>query len=130
MGTKLAGPFIQGDQILGEHLSRGTEFDGDHLYKGINFMEVVCPGGQKVGNRKSGDQLGSGPNASQPYSIYCKCSNANIARNHPFYLLRTLVNRECVKHGCSVCTNPLFFGISPFSPADFEALSTIGTCGF
>ena len=29
-------------------------------------MGIVCPGGQEVGDRKSGDQMGSGPNASQP----------------------------------------------------------------
>ena len=44
----------------------GTEFDGDHLSRGINLMGIVCPGGQEVGDRKSGDQMGSGPNASQP----------------------------------------------------------------
>ena len=44
----------------------GTEFDGDHLSRGINFMGIVCPGGQEVGDRKSRDQMGSGPNASQP----------------------------------------------------------------
>ena len=70
------GPFVRGDQIFGDHLSRGTkfwgtismgtEFDGDHLSRGINFMGIVCPGGQEVGDRKSGDQMGSGPNASQP----------------------------------------------------------------
>ena len=30
-------------------------------------MGIVCPGGQEVGDRKSGDQMGSGPNASQPF---------------------------------------------------------------
>ena len=44
----------------------GTEFDGDNLSMGINLMGIVCPGGQKVGDRKSGDQMGSGPNDSQP----------------------------------------------------------------
>ena len=44
----------------------GTEFDGDRLSRGINFMGIVCPGGQEVGDQKSGDQMGSGPNASQP----------------------------------------------------------------
>ena len=29
-------------------------------------MGIVCPGGQEVGDRKSRDQMGSGPNASQP----------------------------------------------------------------
>ena len=60
------GPFVQGDQIFGDHLSMGTEFDGDRLSRGINFMGIVCPAGQEMGNQKSGDQMGSGPNASQP----------------------------------------------------------------
>ena len=30
-------------------------------------MGFVCPGGREVGDRKSGDQKGPGPNASQPY---------------------------------------------------------------
>ena len=57
-----------GDQIGWgpDHLSMGTEFDGDHLSRRINFMGTVCPGGQKVGDRKSGDQMGAGPNVSQP----------------------------------------------------------------
>ena len=46
----------------------GTKFDGDRLSRGINFMRIVCPGGQEVGDRKSGDQMGSGPNVSQPMS--------------------------------------------------------------
>ena len=29
-------------------------------------MGIICPGGQEVGDRTSGDQMGSGPNASQP----------------------------------------------------------------
>merc|ERR1712051_1083421 len=33
-------------------------------------------------------------------------------------------------HGCSGCTNPQIFGISPFAPADFEASSTMCTCCF
>ena len=65
-GPNSWGPFVQGDQILGDHLSMGTEFDGDHLSRGINLMGIVCPGGQEVGARKSGDQMGSGPNAFQP----------------------------------------------------------------
>ena len=32
-------------------------------------MGIVCPGGQEVGDRKSGDQMGSGPNASQPLGV-------------------------------------------------------------
>ena len=51
---------------MGDHLSMGTEFEGDRLSRGIDFMGIVCLGGQEVGGRKSGDQIGSGPNASQP----------------------------------------------------------------
>ena len=63
------GPFIQGDQIFGDHLYMETEFDGDRLSRGINFMGIVCPGRQEVGDQKSGDQMGSGPNASQPKEV-------------------------------------------------------------
>ena len=59
-------PFVQGDQILGDHLSMGTKYDEDRLSRGINFMGIVFPGGQEAGDRKSGDQMGSGPNESQP----------------------------------------------------------------
>ena len=31
------GPFVQGNQIFGDHLSSGTEFDGDSLSRWINF---------------------------------------------------------------------------------------------
>ena len=60
------GPFVHGDPIFWDHLSRGTKFDGDHLSRGINLMGIVCPGGHEVGDWKSGYQMGSGPNASQP----------------------------------------------------------------
>ena len=43
-----------------------TEFDGDCLSRGINFMGIICPGGRKVGDQKSGDHIGLEPNASQP----------------------------------------------------------------
>ena len=49
------GQFVQWDQIFGDCLSMGTEFDRDHLSRGINLMGIVCPGGQKVGDQKSGD---------------------------------------------------------------------------
>ena len=65
-GTNFRGPFVQGDQIFGDHLSRGTEFDGDDLSRAINLMGILCPGGQELGGQKSGDQMGSGRNASQP----------------------------------------------------------------
>ena len=43
-----------GSQLVGDQLSMGTEFDGDHLSRGINLMGIVCPGRQEVGDRKSG----------------------------------------------------------------------------
>ena len=43
------GPFVQGNQTLGDHLSMGTKFDLDHLSGGFNFMVIACPGGQEVG---------------------------------------------------------------------------------
>ena len=94
-------PFVQGDQLVGDHLSRGTKLVGDCLSRGTklfgdqlsigtkfwgticpggpNLMGTVCPGGpnwlgticpwgQEVGDRKSGDQMGSGPNESQPHT--------------------------------------------------------------
>ena len=42
------GRFVQGDQIFWNHLSMGTEFDGDRCFKGINFMRVICPGRPEV----------------------------------------------------------------------------------
>ena len=55
-----------GGQAVGTICPWGTEFDGYHLSMGINFKGIVCPGGQEVGDRKSADQMGLGPNASQP----------------------------------------------------------------
>jgi hypothetical protein len=92
------GPFVQGDQILGDHLSRGIKFDGDRLSRGIKFdgdrlsrvtkwvgnhlsmgtkfLGTICPWGQKVGDQKSGDQMGSGPNESQPVGNIPLCPSA------------------------------------------------------
>ena len=57
----LLGPFVHGDRIFGDRLSSGTEYVGDHLSRGSIF------GGPEVGDRKSGDQMGSGTIASQPW---------------------------------------------------------------
>jgi len=54
-GPNFLGPFVH-----------GTKFVGDHLSRGVNFMGIVCPGGQEVGDRKFGDLMGSRPNGSQP----------------------------------------------------------------
>ena len=34
------GPFVQGDQILGDHLSMGTELVGDRLSRGTNQLGI------------------------------------------------------------------------------------------
>ena len=60
MGTGCGDPEIQGPKWLGTICPRGPNL------LGVNFMGIVCPGGQEVGDQKSGDQMGSGPNASQP----------------------------------------------------------------
>ena len=64
-GDKIGwGPFVQEVQIFGDHLSMGTEFDGDCLSRGINFMVTICPGGS--GGPEVRGSNGSGPNVSQP----------------------------------------------------------------
>ena len=63
------GPFVCGDQMFEDHLSMG-KFVGGHLSRGVNFMRIICPGGQEVGDQKSRDQMGSGPNESQPIFSY------------------------------------------------------------
>ena len=64
------GPFVQGDRIGtkfdGDRLSRGTKLVGDHLSMGTKFLGTICPWGQEVGDWKSGDQMGLGPNETQP----------------------------------------------------------------
>ena len=51
-----------GTKLVGDHLSRWTKFWGPFVYgdclsSGTNFMGIICPVGQKVGDRKSGDQM-------------------------------------------------------------------------
>ena len=60
------GPFVQGDRNFGDRLSRGTELAGDSLSRRTNVWGTICPGGPEVGDRKSRDQIGSGPIALQP----------------------------------------------------------------
>ena len=67
MGTKLVGDHLSmGTKFDGDRLSRGTKLVGDHLSMGTKFWGTICPWGREVGDRKSGDQMGLGPNASQP----------------------------------------------------------------
>jgi hypothetical protein len=54
------GPFVQGDQIFVDHFSMGILCPGDQFYGDCLSR------GTGSGDRKSGDQIGSGPNASQP----------------------------------------------------------------
>ena len=81
MGTKLLETICPGGPNVWDHLSRGTKFNGDrlsmgtklvedHLPKGSKFFGTICPWGQEVGNRMSGDQMGLGPNESQPFLVY------------------------------------------------------------
>ena len=70
------GPFVQGDQIFWDHLSMGTEFDGDRLssVQGDQFYGNCLFRGQEVEEWTFRDQIGSGPNASQPSIQYtCSC---------------------------------------------------------
>ena len=62
----------QGNQNDGDRLSRGTKLVGDHLSMGTEFLGTICPWGQKVGDQKSGDQMGLGPNESQPPTFFAK----------------------------------------------------------
>ena len=67
MGTKLVGDHLsRGTKFDGDRLSRGTKLVGDYLSRGTEFFGTTCPWGQEVGDQKSGDQMGSGPNESQP----------------------------------------------------------------
>ena len=65
-GDKLWGSRHTGTELVGDHLSMGDQISGNHLSRGINFMGIVCPGGQEVWDRKSGDQMGLRPNGFQP----------------------------------------------------------------
>ena len=68
MGTKLVGDHLsRGTKFDGDRLSRRTKLVGDHLSMGTEFWGIICPWGQKVGDQKSRDQMGSGPNESQPF---------------------------------------------------------------
>ena len=67
MGTKLVRDHLsRGTKFDGDCLSRGTKLVGDHLSSGTKFLGTICPGGQEVGDQKAGDQMGLGPNESQP----------------------------------------------------------------
>ena len=58
-----------GIQKYGKQISWGPFVQGDHLPTGTKFLGTICPWGQEVGDRKSWDQMGSGPNELQPKSV-------------------------------------------------------------
>ena len=66
----------------------GTKLVGDHLSMGTEFSGTICPWGQEVGDRKSGDQMSSGPNELQPNG------NFRIA-TCDYYFIRS----TCYHHG-------------------------------
>ncbi len=84
MGTKLVGDHLsRGTKFVWYRLSRGTKLFGDHLSMGTEFLGTICPLGQEVGDRKSRDQMGSGPNESQPYlGFKCDFKNARLHRGN------------------------------------------------
>ena len=54
-----------GTKLVGDHLSRGTNFGGTICLWGTNLMGTICTGGQEVGDWKSKDPLVLGLNLSQ-----------------------------------------------------------------
>ena len=57
----LGGPYVHGDQILGDHSPMGTELVGDRLSKGTNQLGTKC----------------GGPNVQGPYGFGTKCVTAS-----------------------------------------------------
>ena len=56
---------------------------GDHLSMRTKFLGTICPWGQKVGDQKSGDQMGLGPNELQPTLLEGKKSCTPPIMNGP-----------------------------------------------
>ena len=71
MGPNYWGPFVNGDQLLGDHLSMGTELVRDRLSRGpINWGPIV-------GDQMSGDLMCLGPNVSQPsWQVWAEIESA------------------------------------------------------
>ena len=68
MGTKLIGDHLSSEtKFLGTICPGGPHLMGTVCSGGPNWLGTICPWGQKVGDQKSGDQMGSGPNESQPF---------------------------------------------------------------
>ena len=60
MYSGFRAPEVQGPEVwlpeVREPNWLGIELVGDHLSTGTNFGGTICPWGQEVGDRKSGDQ--------------------------------------------------------------------------
>ena len=62
-----------------------------------------------------------------PYVVFCSDGfPSSCGLQAQWNIFKSVWTRQGMPwHGCSSCMNPQIFGISPFTPADFEALSTI-----
>ena len=81
-GIKFDGDRLsRGIKFDGDRLSRVTKWVGNHLSMGTKFLGTICPWGQKVGDQKSGDQMGLEPNESQPVGNIPLCPSAIYALN-------------------------------------------------
>ena len=80
--TKLVGDHLsRGTKFDGDRLSRGTKLVGDHLSMGTKFLGTICPWGQEVGDRKSGDQMGLGRNELHEFFLSPKNVHLKTFRN-------------------------------------------------
>ena len=97
-----------GTELIGDHLSMGTDFVLDHLSRGIHFMWIVCPGGQRVGDWKSGDQMGSGLDCCFPLrsSNHPTAIQKAVHRRHLSGLITTviLMIKTCGSELCDLNT--------------------------
>ena len=90
---RLWGSKNTGTKLVGDHLSYGTKVFGTICPWGTNFKGTICQrgsilwgsfvqGDRKLGDRKSEDQMSSGPNESQPSLILWQISNSIGGRAH------------------------------------------------
>ena len=81
-GDKILGDHLfRGTKSVGDRLSRETKLFGDHLSRWTEFLGTTCPWGQEVGDQKSRDQMGSGPNEFQPRVGQNKVASLFCSRN-------------------------------------------------
>ena len=65
-GPNVWRPFVHGDQLWWGPFVQGDQIGWEPFVHGDQIFGTTCPCGQEVGDQKSGDQMGSGPNESQP----------------------------------------------------------------